>query len=386
LLGRWEHSFSATSQLSLQSYFDRTVLGDLRLSEARNTGDIEIEHRFKLGAAQQIVWGAGYRASYDSIGPSRTISMTPAAQTFQLWNGFAQDTIGLVPNLLSFTFGSKIEHDSYTGFQVEPDARLLWTPTPAQSVWAAVSRAVRTPSRAEEDVSIFEEVAPPNTPGNPSSLPVEVIANGNNALKAESLISYELGYRVQPFSTLSLDLTGFYNDYTNVIGSQLGTSQGPLGTYPDLYLIQPINLVNDGHMRSYGFEMLATWQAAPWWRVQPSYSYLQMQMKVANGDTAEEPVGTSPVSQAGIRSLIDLGSNVTFDGFLRYVDQLPALGVASYVELNARLGWRVSDRLELSLSGENLLHAYHTEFGSETLPIIPTKVPRSVFAKATFKF
>ena len=47
---------------------------------------------------------------------------------------------------LRFTLGSKFEHNDFTGFEYQPTARLLFTPTNKQSVWAAVSRAVHTPA------------------------------------------------------------------------------------------------------------------------------------------------------------------------------------------------------------------------------------------------
>jgi iron complex outermembrane receptor protein len=76
---------------------------------------------------------------------------------------------------------------------------------------------------------------------------------------------------------------------------------------------------------------------------------------------------------------------VDLNAELRWVDTLhlnngPTVGIVpSYLELNARLGWHPTARLELSVVGENLLHAQHPEYGFPE----PTRVEiqRSVFGR-----
>src|SRR5262249_54804254 len=155
------------SDLTVQFYYDHAGINDLRLSEARDTVDLDVQHHLRLGTDHEIITGGGYRFTRDDIsnsallvGAAPMISFQPLRKTFQLFNVFGQDTATLVDDRLFLTVGTKLEHNTYTGFEVQPNVRLLWTPTPTQSVWTAVSRAVRTPSRAEEGVSIVEAVAP----------------------------------------------------------------------------------------------------------------------------------------------------------------------------------------------------------------------------------
>jgi iron complex outermembrane receptor protein len=388
LLGRWSHAFNDASEISVQAYYDRSDFSDPRLSETRDTGDLEIEHRLRIGTTHEIVWGGGYRFTHDDIVNGSSITITPSHSAFHLANAFGQDTITLIDNTLFFTAGSKFEYNTFTGFEVQPDARLLWTPSPTQSVWGAVSRAVRTPSRAEDDISLLTTVVPPFSPGNPTPFPAAVVTNGSHSLKSEELIAYELGYRFQPTRQLSLDLAAFYNDYSRLVSVEPGPTVFDPGPPP--HLVSILNLTNTLHGQTYGFEAAATWQANSWWRLQPSYTLLQMRLHRDSGSRApasiESPQRQSPRNQFGLRSLMDLGSEVTFDTALRYVDSLPALGVPSYAELTARIAWRPMPNLELSLTGENLIHASHQEFGSETLPTVPTRVQRGVYAKVSVKF
>src|SRR5207245_502127 len=96
----------------------------------------------------------------------------------QLFGGFVQDEIALVKDRLRLTLGTKIEHNDYTGFEIEPSGHLAWTPTPRQTVWGAISRAVRTPSRIDREFFV---------PGNPPFL----LAGGTDFV-SEKLLAYEL--------------------------------------------------------------------------------------------------------------------------------------------------------------------------------------------------
>jgi iron complex outermembrane receptor protein len=375
LLGRWNHVFEDHSDLTVQGYFDHSGLSDLRLSQSQDIGDLDIQHHFQIGTTHDIIWGGGYRVSKDYIGGGSVmvgttpyIAANPSKQTFQLFNTFGQDTITLLPGALAATIGTKLEVNSYDGLELEPSASLLWTPSPTSSVWASVSRAVRTPSRGDEDVSIVAEVAPTIVG------PLLVITKPNANLKAENLVAYQVGYRTQFTSTVSFDVTGFYNDYGNLIGGG-----APIFLPAASAVEVPLN--NAGRAQSYGAELLGSWQAARRWRIEASYTYLQMRSADSGADN-----GQSPTNEAGLRSLIDLTPTITLDAFLRYVGKLPALNVPGYAELNLHVGWRPIPSVELGISGENLLHAHHAEFGSETLPTLPTYVQRSVLFRAATRF
>src|SRR6266699_2702155 len=222
ILGRWNHT-SEGSSMSLQMYYDNTTITDHSLfGDHQNIFDIDFQHGFHTGDSQQFVWGFGYRSIHDKNDASFTVSLQPNQVTLNQFSTFLQDEISLVDNRLQITLGSKFERNEFTGFEIEPNARLLWNLTPNQSIWTAVSRAVRTPALTEEGLRLNSQVIPPGTPANPTPLPAVVAVFGSQQFNSEDLLAYELGYRVQATSSVSLDIATFYNNYSNLRSAEPG--------------------------------------------------------------------------------------------------------------------------------------------------------------------
>ena len=374
VLGRWTHTISDSADFKLQAYYDYNARDEpWVLNEQMHTFDLDFKNEFEPMERNKVVWGLGYRLTRDSEVNSPDISFIPDSETLNLYSGFAQDEIALLPDRLSLTLGSKLEHNGYTGFEYEPSARLLWTPVAHQAFWASVSRAVRTPSRAEESIVLTH----PN--GEPITL------SGTNSFESEELIAYEVGYRSEPLPRLSVDLTAYYNDY-----SHLRSAQATPGD-PSQYFS-----ANDLYGFTYGFEATATWRPTDWWQLQPTYTLLRMDLK-ARADGASPPdlsslalaEGTSPEHQFSLRSSFDLPRGVTFDTTLCYEDRLSYFNINSYVELDARLAWQINPNWEVALVGQNLLHDQHAEFGPtyvNTQAGAVTDIPRSVYLRVTCRF
>lgn len=383
LLGRFTHQFSDNDDLTLQAYYDRTIQDTVILKEFRDTYDIDLQNHLKLGSWNDVVVGFGYRLSDVRTDNSPTISFNPDHLSTSLFNTFAQDEVTLVPNRLRVTLGAKLEHNDYTGFEFQPSGRILWTPGASQTIWGAISRAVRTPSQAEEDVKLTETLPP-----------AVVSLYGNQDFQSEELLAYELGYRVKPVQSLSFDLAAFYNVYHDLRSQELGfspttpPSAPPPPPFPPQFI--PMNLQNGLAGDTYGFELSSTWVVTPWWRVHPSYSLLEMQIHRNPGSTdllsANTIEGSSPAQQASLRSSMDLPYHLTFDWTLRYVDQLPALDIRSYVALDVRLAWHPRDDLELAVVGQNLLQTHHTEFVPTFIGTQRTEIPESVYVQLTWSF
>jgi iron complex outermembrane receptor protein len=383
VLGRWTHTFSDTSDVKLQVYYDYTSRKAAIFDEERRTFDLSLQHEFALGGRNKVVWGLGYHVTADTEQNNPTISFNPEDQTVNLYSGFVQDEIALVKDRLSLTLGSKLEHNDYTGVEYEPGARLLWTPwadsslrsLSSQTFWASVSRAVRTPSRAEETFTA-------RYPSNPAS-PIPVINNGAIGFESETLIAYEIGYRVQPFEKLSFDLAAYYNDYDNLRSIQVSSVFPPATV-----------LGNELYGHTYGAEISATWKATDWWRLQPSYTYLQMDLQAHPAGLIPEYTqnlvaqieGSNPKNQFSIRSSMDFPHGVTFDTALRYVDNLSYFQIAGYFEFDARVAWRINKHWELAIVGQNLLHDRHAEFNTTEVNTQATEIPRSVFGTITWRF
>jgi iron complex outermembrane recepter protein len=388
ILGRWNHT-SEGSSMSLQMYYDNTTISDHSLfGDHQNILDLDFQHAFHVGDSQQFVWGLGYRSIHDKNNPSFTVSLTPDQVTLNQFSTFLQDEISLVDNRLQITLGSKFERNEFTGFEIEPDARLLWNLTPNQSIWTAVSRAVRTPALTEEGLRLNSQVIPPGTPANPTPLPAVVAVFGSHQFNSEDLLAYELGYRVQATKNLSLDIATFYNNYSNLRTAEPGAPFIEGSPAPTDFVI-PFVAGNKMSGGTYGVELFADWKVVSKWRLVGSYSFLQMDIH-KNADsqdpTPDLPNGSSPRHQWYLRSSVDLPKHFEQDTTLRFVDQLPSLNVPSYYSLDAHLGWRPVSRLEFSIGGQNLLNNWHFEFMPDFVNTSPTVVKRSIFGSITFKF
>ncbi len=385
VLGRWTHDFSSQADLSAQVYYDRTDRGFGIGREIRDTVDLDAQHRFHLGERHEIVWGVGYRYSVDDITATPDFATADPSMGLQLASGFVQDEMVLLPDRLNLTFGTKVEHNDFTGFEVQPSGRIAWTPRASHTVWGSISRAVRTPSRIERGFSIFSQ-----PPASFPPLPVPVIVSGSGSphFDSEDLLAYELGYRVQLHPRLSLDWTGFYNEYDRLWGAV--TLPVELKVSPDSqpYLLIPATVDNAMSGETYGTEVLATWQPVDWWRLRVSYTLLQMNLRTQGPvrSVSEESVGASPQHQAFLASEIDLGRHVEWGMGLRYVDDLPSDRIPGYTELDARLAWKPTRNCELAVIGRNLLAPRHREFAPLVVSVRDVEVERAVYAKITWRF
>ncbi|MGV3663779.1 MAG: TonB-dependent receptor plug domain-containing protein [Prosthecobacter sp.] len=366
LLGRWTRTLGAESSVMLQAYYDYIHrLIPSNYEERRNNYDVELQHSFGWGAAHDIVWGLNFRASQESIGNlGGALAFLPEHYTSFLISGYLQDEIQVIPQLLSVTLGTKLEHNSFSGFEYQPSARFTLTPTANQTVWGAVSRSVRTPTRIDQDL-----FAP-----NPSVAAPTVI-QGNRLFDSEVLIAYELGYRARPLKKVTTDLALFYHDY-----SQLRSVE-PLGAVPG-----PVIFSNLYEGESYGAELEVNWQPMRWWKLEAGYTLMRVNLRPATGSqdtsggTAE---GNDPNNILVARSVWDLPANFELDATFRYVGSLPRPQTPAYSTLDLRLGWQARPGVEISLVGRNLLDAKHPEYRSNG---ITREVGRSVYLMFTCRF
>jgi len=386
ILGRWSHTFADSSSLSLHFYYDRTHLnlpapGNAfapagTLIDDLDTYDLDFQHRFHLGERNQFVWGLGYRFTHDVVENAPALAFLPATLNHHQLSGFAQDEL-MLTNRLSLTLGTKVEHISYTGFEFEPSARLAWTPTGRQTIWAAISRAIRAPSRVDRDIRL----------PTPAFAPIvnNILIGGAN-FKSETVIAYELGYRAQLGPKVSGSISTFYNVYDNVRSTSVSPPPARFGL--------PLFYENNLEGQTYGIELSVNYQALDWWRLHGGYNFLKEDIHVKSGhrdfnnalnETAD------PEHQFSIRSSMDLPKKIELDAGLRWVDsfrfnknRVPAT-VPNYFELDLRLGWHPHKDLELSIVGQNLLHDHHLEYvisGSNPRE----EIVRSVYGKVTWRY
>jgi iron complex outermembrane recepter protein len=377
VIARWSHELSKDSDLQLRLWYDRTVRNGNLLDETRDTFDVEMQHRFIPLARHDLVWGAGYRLTADKIGNSSSVRFEPDARNVQLANAFVQDEISVVENLLSLTLGTKVEYNDYTHFEFLPNVRALLTPWERQSFWLAVSRAVRAPSRAENDVTLLVPSASPP--------PQFEQLNGNRHFDSEKVLAFELGYRTQPFARVSTDIAAYYNIYNDLRSLE---PQAPLINFPGPGLVTvPVSGENRLDARGYGVEASVAWSVVDSWRLDAGYTLmlLDIQQQSSADPTARGQAHDTPAHQFHVRSRVDLPWHFEFDTALYWVDEVSNQNVSDYARLDARLGWRPLPALEISVAGQNLAQDHHDEFGP-SYTALPTSVPRSFYGKVTWRY
>lgn len=385
IMGRWERAFSKRSDMALQVYYDRFSRRLFELVDDINTFDLDFQHHTALGRRQDIVWGFGYRlvSHQAEDNSSMPIQFNPSAMTVQLFSGFAQDEINLVKERLRLILGVKLEHNYLSGFEAQPSIRLSWTPSRNQAAWAAVSRAVRTPSRSQQDIRVNFEAFP-----GPGGLPIITAVFGSPSPKPEVLHAYELGYRTQPHRRLSLDVATFYNVYERLTSFEPGLPFFETDPPPP-HLAVPIYYGNLMRGETYGLEAAVSLDVTRRWKLRGSYSFLRVQLHrdATSSDTVSEAAeGYDPQHQFQIHSYLNLWRNFDSDTALYRVSRLGTQQVPGYTRIDSRLGWHARENIEVSGGVQNLLDNRHAEFNGIDISVLPSQVRRSVYGKLTLRF
>jgi iron complex outermembrane receptor protein len=342
LVGGWTRDLTPASALHLQLYYDRAYrdFGN-GFTEDLATYDADFQHRFPLGDRHLVSWGAGVRLMEHATDNLAGFRFLPSPRLLHLYSGFVQDEFVIAPDRVRLTLGTKLERNDYTGLEIQPSGRLAWTPTEHSTVWGAVSRAVRTPSRIDRDFSLLVN---PTTP----------VILGDD-MQSEEVLAYELGWRLEPTDRLSLSLSTYYNEYDDIRSAEPDSAPAPF----------PFRFKNGVRGHSEGVEVAATWQVIDRWRLKGGYTFLQktLSRKPGSNDLNQATAESDdPPHQALVQSSLDLPGRIEWDVVARYVAALPNPAVESYVGLDLRLGWRPTERLQLAVVGQNLLDDQHTEF------------------------
>jgi iron complex outermembrane receptor protein len=388
---RWEHTFSATSGILAQSSFENRDREAFSLHEQRNTFDFDLQHHFLAFDAHDITWGAGYRFTADDADGSLEVSFDPEEAKDDVVSVFFQDDIAIVKDTLRLILGSRFEHNDYTGFEYCPNVRMAFKPHEQHHAWAAASRSVRVLSRTDtgfrSNPAAFPTINPfPPPPFGPPGLSSAFRDIDNR--RAEDLIALELGYRTQPLDVLSFDAAAFYNIYKYLDESYTGAPFPEFTPLP-AHLVFPQYLGNDMEGVTYGAEVSANWRVMEGWTIQGYYAalYLQLNASEPAREGAEEAERRSARGKAFLRSSWDLPYNFQIDAMGRYVGVLKGgVDVDSYFQADARLGWRATENLEVSLVGQNLMRGHHEEFKDYYMPEDPVGVERGVYLAVTGRF
>ena len=360
LTASWQHKMEDGATLQLLAYYDQVkrFSGNGQGGFSVDTYDVEAQENLAVGGWNQLVWGVGERAFRYTF-ENTALELVPNSRTLNIADIFAQDTISLSDSV-KLTLGVKLEDEPYTGLEAMPDARLSWKASNQILLWTAVSRAVRTPTPIDEDLRELS--------GSVDFL------NGSQDFRPEVVTAYEAGTRIQAWPGASLSLSGFYNDYAELRTLELA----PAGS--------PSILVWGNRMKGdvYGAELWGDVGLTSWWRLRAgvNWQHEDLRFEPGSGLGGLALIADDPTYQASLRSSMSL-DGVSFDAALRTVGPLPHPSVPAYTELDLRLGWAVTQSLDLSLAGTNLLHPYHLEFIEAGQS---DRIPRSVWLQSRWRF
>ncbi len=379
LLGQWQHTFANGSSLEAQTSWDHIDYGLGKLPTSITAIGSGLQYHFSLGPRNDLVWGADFRQQDFLASSSPGNSLQPARQSIESYDTFLEDQITLAPEKFFFIAGVNVGHNSFTGLAVQPTGRLLWTPNKKLTTWAAVSRAVRTPSLIERGMD-YNLAA---FPAAPQLLGITTLV-GNPSAREESVLAYEAGQRVELHHRVSLDLSVFYNRYQHLLF--FASAPSLLVSGPITYLDVPITFDNAYHGHSHGLELSATWSATSRWRLMGGYSWLSVQTEPYPGwQPPPLPINDAPGSQWQLRSNWDLTRRLQLDTALYYSGAIPEDSVARHLRGDLRLGWRIGEKTELSTGIQDAFEPFHSELPSlyQNQQLL---VGRDIYGAVTWRF
>ena len=359
LLARWTATLAGGSRVTTQGYFDHTYRDDPATFKDRvDTYDIQVQDDLPTLGMHHVSFGAGYRYALDDTTPTPITRFIPEDRRLHWASAVAQDQIALRDDL-SFTVGAKVQTDVYVPPVFLPDLRIAWKPVEDHLVWASASRVARTPGRVDRDFFF---------PGN-----APFIIQGGPGFKSETGNAFDIGYRAQPRSWLTLSLTAFYTQLDDLRGGL----PAPGGVF----------IGNTVEGKTTGLEAWALWQVTERWRLMAGLLELHQDLRDKNGDGqlgAVAGLGNDPRHTVKARSSYRFGDNVDFDVDWRYVSSLSYLTtVPSYSATDLRIAWHVNPRLELSLRGTNVFDSGHVEFDEHGFPAV---IPRTTYAQVRWSY
>lgn len=370
---------------SIQLYFDRTTRDELQARTEVTTFDLDTQYDLHYFQDHTLVFGAGVRHIGDWIGARKGVEFDPASRDSVLVNTFIQDEYSLIPESLILTTGVKMEHNEYTGAEWQPTVRLAWHPAPGYAVWSAVSRAVRIPSRINNDLNLDVTAIPPN---EQIPLPTLVELTSNRNLQSESVVTYEIGARAPLAKTISLDTALFFADYTDLQTYDVGTAEVAVRDGVPV-AVQPLIEGNKGRASVYGIENVIEWSPQNDARIQMWHAFQIVEAQLSEGSTdmfLETEENNYPSHQIGLRGQFDLPWNLEFNPFVRFVDSMSSVDAPSYWEADMQLAWKAQQNLRLALNLTNTFHDNHNEYRTEIPSRTVTKLERALFLGIVYRY
>lgn len=374
LLGRWTAEQDDGALLSIQSYVDWSKRDEpFNFADERTTFDLEAQYNFVPSTRHEVIAGAGIRyLSDDKRGNANVMFDTPKDES-AIYSAFVQDKITLSKDKWFLTAGTKIEHNDFSGTEVQPNIR-LHREFEASLLWASISKAVRTPTPIETDIT--------STLATAESIRVAFVPN--EEFKTEKLTAYEIGYRKQISSSVSIDVATFYNDYKQLATTTPSAPVLVINTIDPPHFLVPVQFTNDMTGHATGAELALGWTPYSQLHISATYSYLNLLLDAID-PSHEGAEHLSPMHRVGTRVFWDVSDTWSVNVTANYTDAIPALLVDDYVRLDINIGGRISETIKFNLIAQNLLESTHREFGSPN-DMNAGEIERSIFGKVSWHF
>ncbi|AOS43165.1 Colicin I receptor precursor [Lacunisphaera limnophila] len=381
LLGRWETSLDSGDSLQAMAYLDYAERKGPLFENRTRTVEVDMQHTLTAIGRHELTWGLSAR-QIDIQTRDRWISYLSPPNSLWLASAFAQDKITLIRDRLNLNAGLKLEGGSRNRTEQQPSLRLAWLPTPNQVLWTSWARAARTPALTENYGVTYPVVLPPGALD--PQLPAAVRATGTPGLDVETLHSLEAGWRWQVTDSLNLALTGYLNDYDDLI--EVNNASPFVEASPQPVFIIPAVLNNDLTGQTHGGEITMHWQPVEQWHLTVGYAYTLTRFARAGPDDLNivRTSGNTPRQSASVSTTWTPVKTWQFTGSLRYVDRSTSLDIPAYVDFDFSLAWHPNPQWEIALTGQNVLHEHHLE--GKPGVIGPTaEIPRVVALRLTWK-
>ncbi len=382
VLGRWSHAAKSGIETTLQTFHSRENVDFVIAANRLTTSDVELQQRKYLGETNELSWALGLRRNGDVSTDNGRFAFFPSQRANNLYSAVIRDEQLLLDGNLLLSLGTRLEHNGYTGVEIQPSLRVLYSPVRQASIWASWSRAVRIPSRSDHDVQA--DLAA----GVMGSLPTITALRGNPNFQAEVHRAWEAGVRLQSGARWSADIAGFYSNYYQLPALSPLSNRLIPGRPPVLEVV--LHPINARRGTAYGFEAWAVYNANPRWRLIPSYSHLVRREGWMPGIANVEQLSAvlshgTPRHMLQLRSFGELARRFELDWTVAADSGFKRQGVRPQLRLDAHLGWRPRQSTELALVGRNLTNFRHLPFRPDG-PFLGWGMGRSVFLRWTFRF
>jgi iron complex outermembrane receptor protein len=381
--GVWDHEFSARSESILEVSYDQYTRNNI-VREGAGIANVDFQHHYKWGGRQSIVSGFSFYDSASTTNGSLAVNFNPANLETRLFAVFAQDEIAVDPDRVYVTVGARLEHDYYNGFGLMPTLRAAWKVSGENTVWAAVSRALNTPALNQTTMRVNFAGFP-----GPNGIPLVAGVVGNPELENEALLDYEIGYRSNLSSGLSLDIAAYYSQYSHVPALVPGNSFFESQPAP-AHVVAPITYENPMHGEAHGLEGFANWKVIDRLTLSPGYAFESIDMRLVPGSPASTSLalaeGSSPANSAQFRSHLALPHQMAWELSAYFVGRIADPAVPSYTRLDTGVTWQAGEGLSFAVFGQNLLQNERLEYIDTLGSTQSALVKRGGYAKVIWMF